>query len=106
MVNKNGSSGKLRIQDCVGNTIVFDGGKGQCWMGLDQGQTWEELGKGVDYDKTLSEIIKELFFKLKVRNVKSHFFKMSGYPKGEIQRLKNIIGDAHGPSTGQIPMCS
>lgn len=61
MVNKNGSSGKLCIQDCVGNTIVFDGGKGQCWTVLDQGQTWEELGKGVDYDKTLSEIIKEPF---------------------------------------------
>lgn len=61
MVNKNGSSGKLHVQDCVGSTIVFDGGKGQCWMGLDQGQTWEELGKGVDYDKTLSEIIKEPF---------------------------------------------
>lgn len=92
MVNKNGSSGKLRVQDCVGNTIVFDGGKGRCWMGLDQGQIWEELGKGVDYEKTLSEIIKEPFFKLKIRNVKNCFLKCQFIQRGEIQRLKNIMG--------------
>lgn len=98
MVNKNGSSGKLRIQDCVGNTIVYDGGKGQCWMGLGQGQTWKELGKGVDYGKTLCEILKNQSFKLKIRNVKNSFFKSQFIQRGEMQRLKNMIVDTHGPS--------